>query len=561
MASNRIAFRQTDAKCKGPDAGHDARTPLHGGELAPFYVAMPVHDSHRFSASSPPFNPEGALDALDEPLCVVSTAWRLLYMNRAFAELAIQGGEVALTTDLREIFTSLGADCDLTALEPEGKRRWRITHFGKPPRSLDLRASRLRDDSVLIHVRDLGDADAIERALAERDEENAAMREVTNALAREADLEPLLQVICEQASAQCDASGATVVQLSGDRGHVVSASGSLGGMLGSRFPLVGSLTQRAIEERRPVRADDYRIEHPRFRRTAEEFEVGPALFAPLVAHNHMLGALTVARRRGAAPFSIREERRIAAIADYAALALWKAHLTDEARLANKVKGEFIATMSHELRTPLTALLGYEELFAEHIFGPLTDQQEVAVERMRTSTQHLQAIIDEVLTFSRLEAGEERVRFRDVPVQDVLNGVMAVLGPLANAKRIALTTRRAEEPQSIRTDPDMLRRILVNLGGNAVKFTEHGSVTFTVGRDEEWLVFEVADTGIGIAQEDIARLFQPFTQLDTGFTRRFGGTGLGLFVSRRLADLLGGDIGVTSAPGKGSTFTLRLPLES
>jgi signal transduction histidine kinase len=520
---------------------------------------MPVHDSHQFSASSPPFNPEGALDALDEPLCVVSTGWRLLYMNRAFAELAIQGGEVALTRDLREIFTSLGADCDLTALEPEGKRMWRITHFGKPPRSLDLRASRLRDESVLVHVRDLGDADAIERALAERDEENAAMREVTNALAREADLDPLLHVICEQASAQCDASGATVVRLSGDRGHVVSASGSLGGMLGSRFPLAGSLTQRAIDERRPVRADDYRIEHPRFRRTAEEFEIGPALFAPLLAHNHMLGAMTVARRRGAAPFSVREERRIAAIADYAALALWKAHLTDEARVANKVKGEFIATMSHELRTPLTALLGYEELFAEHIFGPLTDQQEAAVERMRTSTQHLQAIIDEVLTFSRLEAGEERVRLRDVPLEDILNGVMAVLEPLANAKRIALTTRAAD-PQPIRTDPDMLRRILVNLGGNAVKFTERGSVTLTVGRDGEWLVFEVADTGIGIAQEDIARLFQPFTQLDTGFTRRFGGTGLGLFVSRRLADLLGGDIAVASTPGNGSTFTLRVPLQ-
>jgi signal transduction histidine kinase len=537
-------------------------SPLHGEEFAPSYVAMSVPDSHRFSASSPPFNPEGALDALDEPLCVVSTAWRLLYMNRAFAELAIQGGEVALMKDLREIFTALNdrEDCDLTALESDAKRQWRIPAFGKPPRALDLRATRLRDEAVLLHVRDLGEADAIERALAERDEENAAMREVTNALAREADLDPLLRVICEQASAQCDASGATVVRLHGDRGHVVSASGSLEAMRGTRFSLAGSLTQRAIDERRPVRSADYRIEHPRFRRTAEEFEIGPALFAPLIAHDHMLGAMTVARRRGAAPFSSREERRIAAIANYAALALWKAHLTDEARVANKVKGEFIATMSHELRTPLTALLGYEELFAEHILGPLTDQQEVAVDRMRTSTQHLQAIIDEVLTFSRLEAGEERVHLRDVPLRDILNGVMAVLEPLAHAKRIALSTRTSEEPQTVHTDPDMLRRILVNLGGNAVKFTERGSVTLTIARETEWLVFEVADTGIGIAPQDIARLFQPFTQLDTGFTRRFGGTGLGLFVSRRLAELLGGDIGVASAPGSGSTFTLRLPIE-
>jgi signal transduction histidine kinase len=331
-------------------------------------------------------------------------------------------------------------------------------------------------------------------------------------------------------------------------------------MLGTTFSLGGSLTQRAIDERQPVRAEDYRSDHPRFRRTAEEFEVGPALFAPLIAHDHMLGAMTVARRRGAAPFSARDERRIAAIADYAALALWKAHLTDEARAANKVKGEFIATMSHELRTPLTALLGYEELFAEHIFGPLTEQQETAVDRMRVSTQHLQAIIDEVLTFSRLEAGEERVHLRDVPVRDILNGVVAVLDPLAHAKRIALSTRAPEQELTTRTDPDMMRRILVNLGGNAVKFTEHGSVTLAVTREAGWLAFEVADTGIGIAPEDVARLFQPFTQLDSGFTRRFGGTGLGLFVSRRLAELLGGDIGVTSAPGSGSVFTLRVPVE-
>src|SRR5688500_4772085 len=116
---------------RGPEAGHDARTSLHGGELAPSYVAMPLPDGHRFSASSPPFDPAGALDARDAPLCVVSTASRLLYMNRAFAELAIQGGEVGLAKDLREIFTSLGssADSDVAALGNEEKREWRFSHF------------------------------------------------------------------------------------------------------------------------------------------------------------------------------------------------------------------------------------------------------------------------------------------------------------------------------------------------------------------------------------------------------------------------------------------------
>ena len=534
--------------------------PLHGEKFAPSSGVMPAPDRYRFSASSPPFDPEGALAALEEPLCVVSSTWTLVYMNRAFAELAIEGGEVALTKDLREIFPSLAerADCDLTTLAPDARRQWRIQAFGNPTRALDLCATRLQDNAILVHVRNLGDASALERALADRDEENAAMREVTHALAREADLDPLLRVICEQAAAQCDASGATVVRLDGEHGHIVSATGLLQRMRNTRFALSGSLTARAIEERRTVRADDYRNEHPLFRQVADEFEIGPALFAPLLAHARTVGAITVARRRGAAPFTTREERRIGAIADYAALALWKAHLTEEARVANKVKGEFIATMSHELRTPLTALLGYEELFAEHILGPLTEQQETAVDRMRTSTQHLQTIIDEVLTFSRLEAGEERARLRDVSVDELFQGVMAVLEPLARAKRIALSADVPADPKTLHTDPDMLRRILVNLGGNAVKFTEHGSVMLTAARHAEWMSFQVADTGIGIAKQDIARLFQPFSQLDSGFTRRYGGTGLGLFVSRRLAHLLGGSIEVASAPGSGSTFTLRIP---
>jgi signal transduction histidine kinase len=522
---------------------------------------MPASDSRKFLASKPPFDPEGALEALTVPVCVVSSGWRLLYMNRAFAELAIQEGrEVALMRDLREIFPSLAnrAEAELSSLEIDQRREWRIDAFGKPPRALGVCAKRLLDDAVVVQLSVLGDAAAIARALAERDEENAAMREVTNALAREADLDPLLRVICEQAAAQCDASGATVVRLQGELAHIVSATGSLAGMRGTHFSLSGSLTERALEERCPVRAGDYGSEHPIFRRTADEFEIGPALFAPLVAHRHMLGALTVARRRGAVGFTPREERRIAAIADYAALALWKAHLTDEARSANKVKGEFIATMSHELRTPLTALLGYEELFAEHIFGPLTDQQEAAVDRMRASTQHLQSIIDEVLTFSRLEAGEERAHLREVSLRDLMSGVTAVLDPLAHAKRIALKATIPDEPRTLRTDPDMLRRILINLGGNAVKFTEHGMVTITASHAGDQMIFDVTDTGIGIAREDMARLFQPFTQLESGFTRRFGGTGLGLFVSRRLAELLGGRIDVESTVGKGSTFTLAVP---
>jgi signal transduction histidine kinase len=307
-----------------------------------------------------------------------------------------------------------------------------------------------------------------------------------------------------------------------------------------------------------VRADDYRVDHPRFQQTARQFEVGPALFAPLIAHGTTLGAITVARTPKAAPLTVREERRIAAIADYAALALWKAQLTEEARVANNAKGEFIATMSHELRTPLTALMGYEELFAEQILGPLNEQQESAMDRMRASTLHLQSIIDEVLTFSRLEAGTERAQTRETSLHEIVNGVVAVLEPLARAKHLELVIDVGDESGTLHTDPNFVRRILVNIGGNAVKFTDRGSVTLRVEQEDEWHLFRIADTGIGIAAEDLSRLFQPFTQLDSGFTRRYSGTGLGLFVSRRLAQLLGGDITVVSVPREGSEFTVRIP---
>jgi signal transduction histidine kinase len=274
----------------------------------------------------------------------------------------------------------------------------------------------------------------------------------------------------------------------------------------------------------------------------------------------MLGILMVVRSPGAPPFADREERRIQAIADHAALALWKTRLFEQVQEANRTKSEFMATISHELRTPLTALTGYEELLADEVFGPLTEQQQGAIERMRTSTDLLTVIIEEILTFSRLEAGEEPVHPRETTVQEIVYKAAAVLEPLALEKQLDLEVITPDSPVPILTDADMVRRILVNLGANAIKFTERGSVAIeaTLGRGD--VIFAVRDTGIGIAASDLPRLFQPFVQLDTGFTRRYGGTGLGLYISQRLAGLLGGRIEVESELGNGSVFRARIPRE-
>jgi signal transduction histidine kinase len=247
------------------------------------------------------------------------------------------------------------------------------------------------------------------------------------------------------------------------------------------------------------------------------------------------------------------------VADHASLALHKARLVEAAQEANTTKSAFLATVSHELRTPLTALTGYGELLADEILGPLTVPQADVVERMRVVTHQLTAMIEEILTFSALEAGREVVRPAPVDVAEVVHAVVAVVEPLAEQKALAFEARVPPAPPALVTDPDKLRQILVNLCGNAVKFTAAGSVSLAVEATDHDVRCHVRDTGVGIDPSDLGRLFHAFTQLDKGLTRRYGGTGLGLYISQRLARLLGGRIDVASVPGAGSTFTLTLPL--
>jgi len=215
-------------------------------------------------------------------------------------------------------------------------------------------------------------------------------------------------------------------------------------------------------------------------------------------------------------------------------------------------------MSHELRTPLTALAGYAELLDDEVFGPLSEQQHGALARMRASTDLLAGIVDEILGFARLEAGKTVVEAHPCTVQEIVRATHAVLEPLARDKQLALDLRLPSSRVSLVTDADMTRRILVNLGANAVKFTEQGRIELEASATDDDVRFVVRDTGVGIAEYDLPRLFQPFTQLDGSLTRRHGGTGLGLYISRRLAGMLGGRIEVSSTLGAGSAFTLILP---
>ncbi|MGH7516630.1 MAG: ATP-binding response regulator [Gemmatimonadales bacterium] len=234
-----------------------------------------------------------------------------------------------------------------------------------------------------------------------------------------------------------------------------------------------------------------------------------------------------------------------------------------AETASHAKTSFLANMSHELRTPLNAIIGYAELLEE---DATTAQPALAADlaKIRRAAKHLLALVNDVLDLSKIEAGRMRLHLETFDVAEMLRDVVSSVEPLVAQHRNRLEVVCPPGVGVLRADLVKVRQVLLNLIGNASKFTENGRIGVTAAgvrnRQGEWLVFEVRDTGIGMSEEQIARLFQPFTQADQSTTRKYGGTGLGLTISRRFCRLMGGSITVQSEPGRGSCFRVRLPAQ-
>jgi signal transduction histidine kinase len=233
----------------------------------------------------------------------------------------------------------------------------------------------------------------------------------------------------------------------------------------------------------------------------------------------------------------------------------------EAERANNSKTDFLAVMSHELRTPLTAIMGYEELLSDGITGPVTELQRQQLGRINASARHLLGLIDEILTFARVDVGRERVRWESMSVNHTIADSAALVEPMAAAKSIDFIVDLLEEDQAIQTDGTKLRQMLVNLLSNGIKFTENGEVRVSCAVSDGVLEVSIADTGVGIPAENIEEVFELFWQAEQTATRKTGGTGLGLSVTRKLARLLGGDVTVASRVGMGTTFLLTLPMKA
>jgi len=229
---------------------------------------------------------------------------------------------------------------------------------------------------------------------------------------------------------------------------------------------------------------------------------------------------------------------------------------------SRTKSAFLANMSHELRTPLNAVIGYSEMLQEELSESGQRQQVADLVKIHSAGKHLLGLINDILDLSKIEAGKMTIHAEAFEVPMLLQDVMSTIQPLIEKNGNTLALETGTDLGDMNSDVTRIRQVLLNLLSNASKFTSSGKVVLTVRRERvdgaDWMVFAVRDSGIGMTEEQISKLFRPFTQADSSTTRKYGGTGLGLAISRAFCSMMGGDIAVQSVWGEGSTFTVRLP---
>lgn len=312
----------------------------------------------------------------------------------------------------------------------------------------------------------------------------------------------------------------------------------------------------------------------RHHRVLQALGMGSYMVVPLKARDRLLGSITFISARRGVKYTPRDLLFTEDLAGRAAMAMDNARLCDEAEQAraeavasaaraavsDRAKTDFLATMSHELRTPLNAIGGYAELLELGMRGPVSDQQREAIARIRRSQQHLLGIVNDILTFAKTETGRIPLTLESIDIDQAMSRLYFLIEPMLAASEIRYSCKPCDNAIAVRADRERLQQILVNIVSNAAKFSPpRGSISVSAECREHLVAILVADEGEGVADEMQDAIFEPFVQASTGLTRTSDGSGLGLSISRELARLMGGDIAVSSELGKGSTFTLTLPM--
>jgi len=413
------------------------------------------------------------------------------------------------------------------------------------------------------------------RELTESLEQQTATSEILGVIAGSpSDLQPVYQTILANITRLCESNIAALFLSDGETLNTVESYGTteeFAEHLKSSRPRPGyeTTTRRAALERRIVHVTDL-LNDPSFapnpRALYEKENVRTVISVPMLRENVLVGVMTTWRRE-ARPFTDKQIALLRTFADQAVIAIENVRLFRELEeknvqleMASKHKSQFLANVSHELRTPLNSIIGFTRIVLRRSEGKLEPLQKENLQKVLISSEHLLALINELLDLAKIESGRMEAYAETFKLDDILRVATTTVEPLLKTGKVRLVTEIAPDIGPLKTDKDKLKQSMLNLLSNSAKFTEQGEIKVAAWRDDGMLKLTVSDTGIGMKQEALQYIFDEFRQADMSSTRKYGGTGLGLAIVKKFINIMGGDIIVESEVGQGSKFTITLPME-